>query len=268
MDQDETVSLNPPMQYATDGNLRARQHLWEHQQPQFDLVSWVLELAGLSPGSTHRVLDVGCGNGLYLAQLRSWRIETTGCDLSQGMLASARATEQNLVSADVTRLPFPSSVFDVVLAPHMLYHVDDRVAAALEMRRVTRPGGRCVAVTNGVEHMRSLRSLVESAVRVATPGWEMRNPSTHAFSLDNGEEQLRSAFKEVTSVRATAAAPVVLTDASVAADYVASVEDLYQAEITRPWSEVVDDVRRSVQEQIDANGSFVVQGHTGAFICT
>lgn len=167
----------------------------------------------------------------------------------------------------MTRLPFAAAAFDVVLAPHMLYHVDDRAAAASEMRRVTRPGGRCVVVTNGVEHMRSLRSLVESAVRVATPGWEMRNPSTHAFSLENGENQIRSAFTKVACVRATTAAPVVLTDASVAAEYVASVEDHHQCETTRPWSEVVSDVRGWVQREINASGSFVVQGHSGAFIC-
>jgi SAM-dependent methyltransferase len=268
LDQDGWVSLNPPTQYATDANLRARQRLWEYQQPPFDLVSWVLELAGLGPGSTQRVLDVGCGNGLYLAQLGSWSISATGCDLSKGMLASASATGLNLVNADVTRLPFPASAFDVVLAPHMLYHVDNRAEAAVEMRRVTRPGGRCVVVTNGADHLQSLRSLVESAVRKATPGWEMRNPSTHAFSLDNGEDQLRSAFGEVACLHATASAPVVLTDASVAADYVASVGDHYQADTTRPWSDVVDDVRGSVQRQIDANGSFVVHGHSGAFICT
>lgn len=259
--------MNPPTQYCTDANLRARQRLWEHQQPPFDLVSWVLGLAGLSPGSTKRVLDVGCGNGLYLAQLRSWRIAATGCDLSHGMLVAARATEAFLVNADVTRLPFPAAAFDVVLAPHMLYHVTDRAAAASEMRRVTQAGGACVVVTNGAEHMRSLRSLVEAAVRVTTPDGEMRNPSTHAFSLENGEDQLRSAFSDVACVRSTAAAPVVLTDASIAAAYVASVEDHYQPDTTRPWSEIVDDVRRSVQRQIDTNGSFVVQGVSGAFIC-
>jgi SAM-dependent methyltransferase len=157
---------------------------WDHQRPPFDLVSWVLEVAGLRPGSTARGLDVGCGNGLYLARLRTWSIAATGCDLSRGMLAAARATEVNLVNADVTRLPFVASAFDVVLAPQMLYHVADRGAAASEIWRVMRSGGRCVVVTNGVEHMRSLRSLVESAVRVATPGWEIRNPSTHAFSLE------------------------------------------------------------------------------------
>jgi hypothetical protein len=30
-------------------NLRAWQRLWEHQVPLFDLVGWVLALAGLSP---------------------------------------------------------------------------------------------------------------------------------------------------------------------------------------------------------------------------
>jgi hypothetical protein len=109
--------------------------------------------------------------------------------------------------------------------------------------------------------------MVESAVQVATPGWDMRDPSTRAFSLDNGEDQLRSVFMDVTCVRATSAAPVVVTDATVAADYVASVKDHYQVETTRPWSEVVDDVRRSVQAQIDTNGSFVVQGQSGAFVC-
>lgn len=121
---------------------------------------------------------------MHLGQLRRWGIAATGCDLSQGMLAAARVTDANLVNADVTRPPLAASAFDVVLARHMLYHVADRESAVSEMRRVVRPGGRCVVVTNGGEHMGSLRSLVEPAVRVATPGWEMRNPSTHAFSLE------------------------------------------------------------------------------------
>jgi ubiquinone/menaquinone biosynthesis C-methylase UbiE len=33
-----------------------------------------------------------------------------------------------LVNADATRLPFGDAAFDVVLAPHMLYHVPDRTA--------------------------------------------------------------------------------------------------------------------------------------------
>lgn len=260
------MSLNPPTQYATDLNLLARQRLWEEQRPPFDLVSWVLDLAGLSPGTPARVLDVGCGNGVYLRQLRVRGIDAVGCDLSRGMLAAA-APHPMLVNADVTALPVSSSAFDVVLAPHMLYHVADRAVAASEMRRVLRSGGRCVVITNGRDHMRSLRALVESAVRASTPNWEMRNPSTHAFSLDNGEGQLRTAFERVTCIRPSDVAPVALTDASVAADYVASVRDHYQSETERPWDEVVEDVRAAVQSEIDASGAFVVRGESGAFIC-
>lgn len=38
------VVLNPPSQYADDRNLRARQRLWQHQTPFFDIAGWVLSL--------------------------------------------------------------------------------------------------------------------------------------------------------------------------------------------------------------------------------
>jgi len=260
------VSLNPPTQYADDANLRARQRLWEHQRPPFDITGWVLGLAGLETGFHGRVLDVGCGNGMYLRELRSRGIEAIGCDLSLGML-SAAAPHPALANADVTQLPFDAGTFDVVLAPHMLYHVEDRSAAAHELRRVLAVGGVCVVVTNGADHMRALRSLNETAVRRVTPGWEMRNPSTHAFSLDNGADQLRVAFDDVECVRPIDVAPVRLTDANIAAEYVASVADHYQDGTDRPWREVVDEVRTAVQREIDTHGEFVVQGSSGAFVC-
>ena len=58
-----------------------------------------------------------------------------------------------------------------------------------------------------------------------------------------------------------------LTDASIAADYVASVADHYQDQTTRLWAEVTEHVRREVQRAIDADGAFVVAGETGAFVC-
>ena len=226
-------------------------------------MGWVLELADVEPGL--RVLDVGCGNGAYLRTLLARGIDAVGCDLSLGMLRSAGAPR--LVNADVTALPWCDDAFDVVLAPHMLYHVPDRVTAARELRRVLATGGSCIVVTNGARHIRALRDLVEAAAGHGTPGWEMLSPSTHAFSLENGAEQLAGAFASVRCLRVDGAAPVILRDASIAADYVASVGDVYGPEIDRPWCDVVENVRAAVQETIDEHGSFVIEGDTGAFVC-
>jgi cyclopropane fatty-acyl-phospholipid synthase-like methyltransferase len=110
------VDLNPPWQYASDRNLRARQRLWQCRVPDFDVIGWVLDQAGLAPGM--RVLDAGCGNGLYLPALRQRRVRAVGCDLSPGMLAAV--THPELITADVIALPIRDHAFDAVLAAQML----------------------------------------------------------------------------------------------------------------------------------------------------
>jgi len=79
--------------------------------------------------------------------------------------------------------------------------------------------------------------------------------------------QLGAAFASVTCVRPAREAPVVIRDATVAADYVASWASFYQDQIPRPWPEVVQDVRQGVQAVIDQEGAFVVSGDLAAFVC-
>jgi ubiquinone/menaquinone biosynthesis C-methylase UbiE len=132
----ELVAPNPPGQYADDRNLRARQRLWRCQVPSFDIAGWVVDLAGLAAGM--RVLDAGCGNGIYLRALRERRVNAVGCDLSLGMLRGI--AHPALVTADVTALPVRDSAFDAVLTAHLLNLVPDRSAAVRELRRALAPG--------------------------------------------------------------------------------------------------------------------------------
>jgi SAM-dependent methyltransferase len=256
------VTLNPPAQYADDRNLAARQRLWQYQSPYFDIVSWVLDLGEVFPG--RRVLDAGCGNGIYLRALRERRAEAVGCDLSPGMLAAA--AHPAVVNGDVVALPVRDGAFDVVLAPHMLYHVADRPRAIRELRRVLAPRGILVAVTNGARHGRPLRALIERAAD-GTGGWRLPAPAADVFSAENAAAQLEAAFGLVTCVRPGVAPPVLITDAGVAADYVASMADSYAGQAPRPWADIVAGVRRAVQEVIDAEGVFRISGDPAAFVC-
>jgi SAM-dependent methyltransferase len=137
--------------------------------------------------------DVGCGNGRYLAELarRGLRGHLIGADLSFGMLAAARsqAPAASLIAADASRLPLRDGVAGLTLAMHMLYHVPDAMAAARELRRITRPGGTLVVGLNGRDHLRELREACQQA-GLGYPG--------ERVSLDDGEALLRTVFTTVT----------------------------------------------------------------------
>jgi hypothetical protein len=60
-------SLLCDVQYRTDANLAARQSVYRWQRPRLNLPPLVLDLAGVRGSET--VADVGCGDGVYLAEL-------------------------------------------------------------------------------------------------------------------------------------------------------------------------------------------------------
>ncbi|HUS62673.1 MAG TPA: methyltransferase domain-containing protein, partial [Acidimicrobiales bacterium] len=205
----EASSVNSAAQYATDANLAARQRLWSSgRQPPFDMFGWVLDLAGLQGGAGERILDVGCGNGNYEKALatRGHSGPVVAMDLSLGMLATISSPTR--LRADAQSLPLRTGCVDVVLAPHMLDHVPDIGRAATEMRRVLRPGGTCVAVTNGDGNLREVRHLVEQSIG---GGWTMKRFSD-VFSLENGASQLAVAFDNIVKVDCPPG-QVVVTDA-------------------------------------------------------
>lgn len=248
-------------QYQTDSNLRARQTLWStsKREPPLALYPWVLELAGLRGGE--RILDVGCGNGEYLAL-----VDAIGIDISLGMLASARGRARGpLVCGDAEKLPFVESAFDVVLAPHMLYHVANRRAAVHELRRVLRRTGTCVAVTNGEENHREMVELVEEVVG---HGWRWRRLAVSGFSLENGAAQLRVGFEVVERVDCPPNAFLV-TDVDALAAYLASVGDLYESEVATwmTWAHVVEECRQRAARIVEADGAFRISTSIGAFVC-
>lgn len=94
------------------------------------------------------LVDVGCGTGRRLAAaLGEGAGPAVGVDLVREMLLQGRAEVDRplrTVVADVRRLPFAASRFDVVWCRLVLGHVPDAGAVYSELARVARSGARIV----------------------------------------------------------------------------------------------------------------------------
>lgn len=147
--------------YQTDGYLSRRSaELYDFQvEVLFGGSADLMRRQALAPISRHlsgrrhaelRLLDLGCGTGRFLAQIKSnWpRLPVIGIDLSPHYLAEARErlaswSRVALVEAAAEALPFPEAHFDVVTSVYLLHELPRKVrhASLREMARVLKPGG-------------------------------------------------------------------------------------------------------------------------------
>jgi ubiquinone/menaquinone biosynthesis C-methylase UbiE len=109
----------------------------------------IMEL--LEPDGRDRILDVGCGTGIFTENYVQAGARLTGIDLSLPMLKFARQ-KPSLSSmlpavADMRALPFADGWFDKTVSITALEFVVDASQAVDELLRVTRRGGRLVIAT-------------------------------------------------------------------------------------------------------------------------
>lgn len=132
----------------------------------------------LGDGPLGRVLDVGCGTG-YLglglaAEGRAHDLHLV--DLSPGMLGRAAANAGRLgvdatfVRASATALPYPDATFDAVVSRGVLHHLHDVPAALREWRRVVRPAGPVLVLSEPTAWADRLGGLSARATLAALGG--------------------------------------------------------------------------------------------------
>lgn len=109
----------------------------------------VLELVGEIAG--RRVLDAGCGPGLYAEELAARGADVVAMDGSAAMVELARkrlGVQAEVIRADLgDPLPFATSEFDLIVCALVISHLDDREACLREFFRVLRAGGHVVLST-------------------------------------------------------------------------------------------------------------------------
>jgi SAM-dependent methyltransferase len=139
--QGEFFDENPPL-YPWPDILR-RQGLGLVCKPREALWREGLEGLNLRPGD--RLLDIGCGIGIWLDRLGAqFGVDGFGIDVSTASLQTAMAESvrpSSLACAEGGRLPFASESFEAVICVDVLEHIPQQSQAIGEMARILKEGG-------------------------------------------------------------------------------------------------------------------------------
>ncbi len=97
-----------------------------------------------------RVLDLGCGEGAFTAELARAGASVIGVDVAQAAVQRARRRHPSLdfrLAAIGGPLPFEDGSFDLAWASEVIEHVADTARWLSELRRVLAPAGRVLITT-------------------------------------------------------------------------------------------------------------------------
>ncbi|WP_373898196.1 MerR family transcriptional regulator [Haloimpatiens sp. FM7315] len=190
-------------QYENASNLRARIRIHDElSENKYGWMKWYFDRLLTIPKEV-KILELGCGDAsLWVKNLgripSEWDITLT--DFSKGMLDDAKinlkrsSKKFKFKIVDVQNIPFEDSSFDVIIANHMLYHVEDIERAFSEMNRVLKSKGYFYASTVGENHMSALRDLMLEfgSEKINSNSWD----NTSKFQLENGFDIINRYFKD------------------------------------------------------------------------
>ena len=131
-----------------------RSALWAMNFSHARLSDWGLEHILIRKDWT--VLDVGCGGGMTVRRLAALAAEgkVYGIDYSEESVTVSQRTNKALIDmgrvairhGEVSRLPFPEDLFDLVTAVDSHYYWPDLASDLREILRVLRAGGALLIV--------------------------------------------------------------------------------------------------------------------------
>lgn len=125
--QDKAITLGHPS------------YVWRRgQDRRLNLVRDFVPLEG------RRILDVGCGLGMYVEKFRQFSPHVYGVDIDSEKVQKAQTRLPNISLAPAEELPFKDRSFDVTFLHEVIEHVLDDRAAVREAFRCTDAGGHVV----------------------------------------------------------------------------------------------------------------------------
>lgn len=141
----------------------------ESEERQLPTYQAAADRVGIAPGQ--KVLDIGCGAGVFLRLVAELGAEPFGLDASEALvgLARERVPKADIRVGEMELLPFDDSSFDVVTGFNSFFFAADLAGALREARRVARSGAPVVVQVWGPPERNDLEAMKEVARRYAPP---------------------------------------------------------------------------------------------------
>jgi SAM-dependent methyltransferase len=141
----------------------------ENEELQVPTYEEAIRRVGVAPGQ--RVLDIGCGTGVFLRLAADRGARSFGLDASGALLeiARARVPEADLRVGEMEQLPYDSDTFGLVTGFNSFFFAANLVAALREAGRVAKPGAPVVIQVWGRPERCDLEAQKQVARRYAPP---------------------------------------------------------------------------------------------------
>ncbi len=196
-------------EFYSPGEQRAAKvnELFAKIAPRYDLINdvqsfglhrvWknrLVKLAETKPNE--HALDLCCGTGDLAFSLAKKGARVTGLDFNQEMLQVAAAksrsvrtaSEIEFIRGDAQQIPFPENTFDLLTIGYGLRNLSDLDAGLRDMLRVTRPGGRLLALEFGKPDNAAWRTVYFGYLKTFLPLCGLifcGRPSAYAYILES-----------------------------------------------------------------------------------
>lgn len=137
---------------AIQGSLWGKQSKnWASIQEQTGNAGYVYALNFLRLGPANKLLDVGCGSGLFISQAAAKGAEVTGIDASGELITEAKLRNPlaEFMTGEMEEMPFADNSFNIVCGFNSFQYAANVKNALLEAKRVLLPGGKLVVMIWG-----------------------------------------------------------------------------------------------------------------------